>query len=145
MHFDLTVNKMVNDACRKGEIIVYGGEQFRCHIHMRDLCDFYRLLLKTPTEKIMGEVFNAVGIAQCMPVFTTASIVAGVTLAKVTRRLSTDNRSYMADSAKAIAELEWKPNKTVEMAAGEMATRFNAGYWKDSYSELAQNMRHDIV
>jgi nucleoside-diphosphate-sugar epimerase len=38
---------------------VFGGEQQRPNLHIRDMCDLYQLLLDVPDEKIAGETFNA--------------------------------------------------------------------------------------
>src|SRR3990172_1475581 len=60
MRNDLTANKMVHDALTSHRIKVNGGEQWRCHIHIQDLCEFYALLLHAPIDKIQGETFNVV-------------------------------------------------------------------------------------
>ncbi len=61
--FDLTINKMVHDAMRTRCITVCGGEQKRSHIHIRDICDFYRLLVsQIEPGVIAGQTFHVVGV-----------------------------------------------------------------------------------
>src|SRR4029077_18260927 len=59
MRLDLSVNILTNLAINKGCITVFGGSQKRPNIHIDDICDLYVQLLKIPSEKIDGEIFNA--------------------------------------------------------------------------------------
>ena len=143
--FDITVNRMVHDACRLGVITVEGGEQVRSHIHMLDLCDFYKLLLKTRTDLIDRQAFNVVTKNQ--KVIDTARIVAGVvgspSMIKVVQRV--DDRSYAVDGTKAREVLGFKPKRSIEQAVQDLKVRFDAGYWPDSLTNpVYQNMVADV-
>ena len=134
MRFDLTVNRLVRDAVMLDKMTVNGGSQKRCHIHMHDICDFYRLLLKAPKEKIAGEAFNVV--AENDSVLETAMVVARTLKSspKIDIGPATDDRSYMASGDKAREVLGFVPKKRVENAILEMETRLLAGYWRDAYT-----------
>jgi nucleoside-diphosphate-sugar epimerase len=143
---DITVNRMVHDACRLGVITVEGGEQVRSHIHMLDLCDFYRLLLKTRTDIIDKQAFNVV--AQNQKVIDTAEVVASVVgspaMIKVVPRV--DDRSYAVDGTKAREVLGFVPKRNIEQAVRELKVRFDAGYWPDSLTNsIYQNMAYGLV
>ncbi|HVT52567.1 MAG TPA: SDR family oxidoreductase, partial [Dongiaceae bacterium] len=58
MRLDLSVNILTNHAVNKGIITVFGGTQMRPNLHIEDMADAYRLILKAPHEKIHGETFN---------------------------------------------------------------------------------------
>ena len=56
---DLTVNILTNHAVNKGKITVFGGEQYRPNLHIKDMVRLYEMLLEVPKEAIAGETFNA--------------------------------------------------------------------------------------
>jgi nucleoside-diphosphate-sugar epimerase len=142
--FDLTVNKMVHDAIRNGHIGVNGGTQKRCHVHVRDLCSAYQLLLDAPKETIDGQAFNIVSENQT--VADTAKIVSEETGAEITLAQATDSRSYTVDGSKAQKALGFTPLKTVRHAARDLKTRLDAGYWQDSkYNPAYQNMAYGLA
>lgn len=138
---DITVNRMVHDACRLGKITVEGGEQKRSHVHIRDLCDFYRLLLQTGIHTIKGQVFNVV--AQNQKVIDSAEMVARVCgdLGMITVVPRVDDRSYTVDGSKAREVLGFHPQRSIEEAVRDLKVRFDAGYWPDSLTNpIYQNM-----
>lgn len=149
MRFDLTVNKMVHDAIRRGVITVNGGNQKRSHIHMQDICDFYSLLLDLAPEISAGQAFNVV--AENQTVLETAEIVIR-TLAPHVRRSrnmpafikvqdATDERSYSVDGTKARDVLGFVPRKKVQDAVQDLKAKFDDGLWEDSMTNgLYQNV-----
>lgn len=109
MRFDTPINRMTRDAVIKGTVTVNGGEQYRCHIHIDDLCDFYRLLLKAPKEKIKGEAFNAV--ESTTKIKTTGEWISRFLDARLEYRPSADSRSYKVSGDKARKVLDWVPRR----------------------------------
>ena len=141
---DLTVNKMVHEACRKGVIKVNGGKQKRSHIHIQDACRAYRLLLEAPKEKIAGQAFNFV--AENQTVLETAKIVAEETGARIEIGPATDDRSYTVDGTKAREVLGFTPKRTVRAAVIDLKARFLCGMWPDSLTNpVYQNMAEGLV
>lgn len=132
MRFDTTVNRMVRDALFTGTIKVNGGAQKRCHVHMQDICDFYRLLLTAPKYKIAGQAFNVV--AETDTVMETAMLVARTlgTKPKIDVGPSTDTRSYAVSGIKAREVLGFIPKKRVENAIIDMKARYDSGHYKDA-------------
>lgn len=132
MRYDLTVNKMVHDAIRNGRIVVNGGTQKRSHVHMLDLCDFYRLLLDVGMERIAKQTFNVVATNQSVQ--ETAELVIR-TLAAGSRRArnmafieareATDNRSYTVDGTKARELLGFTPKRTIADAVREIQAQMD--------------------
>jgi nucleoside-diphosphate-sugar epimerase len=137
--FDLTINRMVHDACRRGVITVEGGEQIRSHVHINDLCDFYRLLLKVDRKLIDGQAFNVVKENQ--RVIDSAEMVSRVTGAGIRRIPRVDDRSYAVDGVKANTVLGFSPQREIEQAVRYLEARLDAGYWPDSMTNpVYQNM-----
>ena len=143
MRLDLTINRMVHDAYRKADITVEGGQQKRSHIHINDICDFYKLLLTQPAEFVGGRAFNVVTANQ--RIIDSAEMVRriitdmgrGARIVKVPR---VDDRSYAVDGS-SVAFLGFAPKKSIEDAVREIAIKFDSGYWKDSLTNpIYQNM-----
>ena len=136
MRFDLTVNIMTNHAVQKGLITVFGGMQKRPNLHIKDMADVYKLLLRAPDEKIAGETFN-VG-AQNMRVSEIAELISKVVGDEFKRAVpiqteaSQDNRSYHVNSSKIAEVLGFRPRFTVEDAIRDICVQFKKGNFKDS-------------
>jgi nucleoside-diphosphate-sugar epimerase len=150
MRFDLTVNRMVHDACKKGVITVHGGEQRRSHVNIYDLCDFYRLLLDIGHERIAGQVFNVV--AENQTVLDTARIVADESGAAIEVRPRNDNRSYTVSGEKAKRMLGFTPKRTVRDAVRDIKARFDSDakgitkQWTDSLTNKNyMNYADDLI
>lgn len=136
MRFDLTVNILTAHAVLNKVITVFGGEQRRPNLHIRDMVDCYRMLLTAPAEKIAGQVFN-VG-AQNMRVAAIAEMVQQVVVREMGYRPdiqmqeSTDKRSYHVNSEKIRDVLGFVPKHTVEDAVRDLCVRFKEGMWPDA-------------
>ena len=140
MRLDLTINRMVHDACRKGVITVEGGQQKRSHVHISDICDFYKLLLTAPKNLVSGEAFNVVRDNQT--ILESAHLVSE-TLERViaiSASKRVDDRSYAVDGRK-VQTLGFSPKRGIEEAIREIGMKFDSGYWKDSLTNpIYQNM-----
>jgi nucleoside-diphosphate-sugar epimerase len=136
LRLDLTVNILTNLAVNKGEITVFGGEQKRPNIHIHDICDYYINILKIPSEKIGGKIFNA-GYEN----YTVAEIAQMVKKVigdqvKIITTSTNDNRSYHISSEKIRKELGLKPNHNIEDAVIDLRDAFNKGLIPDSLTDI---------
>jgi nucleoside-diphosphate-sugar epimerase len=146
MRLDLTINRMVHDAMTKGIISVEGGDQIRSHIHIKDICDFYKLLLKHPA--VGGRAFNVVCANQSIK--QSAKMVQDIMSREFGKFVITpvkprvDDRSYAIDGS-LVAELGWTPNWMIHDAVRDVAIKFASGYWKDSLTNpIYQNMTNEV-
>ena len=97
---DVVVNILTNLAFHKREITVFGGNQLRPNIHIKDMADAYLLLLRAPKEKVQGKVFNAGYENQTvLELAKTAKEVIGEDVDVVLSETD-DNRSYHISSDK---------------------------------------------
>ena len=55
LRLDLSVNILTNFAVNKCEIKVFGGDQLRPNLHIKDYCETIELLLEAEKEKIQKE------------------------------------------------------------------------------------------
>lgn len=58
MRFDLVVNTLAMKASTEGKITIFGGEQWRPFLHVRDAAQAYCSVLEAPIEKVRGQVYN---------------------------------------------------------------------------------------
>jgi len=132
---DVIVNILTNHAFHNRQIKVFGGNQKRPNLHIEDMTDLYLLLLKVPSEKINGKIFNA-GYEN-HTVDQLAELVQQVVGAdvKIVRAPTDDNRSYHVSSAKIERELGFKPRHTIQEAALGLKKAFEAGLLPNAMTE----------
>lgn len=141
MRFDLTVNIITAHAVLKDIITVFGGQQKRPNLHINDMTECYKLLLKAPESKIAGQIFN-VG-QENLKVATVAELAQDVVEREFGKRVaiettaSTDTRSYHINSDKIFHVLGFAPKFTVEDAIRDICIRFKMGMWKDALTNPA--------
>ena len=121
---DVVVNILTNFGFNKGEISVFGGDQFRPNIHIGDMVDVYLLLLAAPAAQIDGKVFNA-GYEN-HTVMDLAKMVRNRVgeRVKLTVKPTDDPRSYHVSSKKIQKELGFVPHHTIEEAVGDLISAF---------------------
>ena len=138
LRLDLTVNILTNDAFHKGEITVFGGNQYRPNLHIDDMTDLYIQLLDEPNSKVSGRIFNA-GY-QNQKVIEIAKIVKSVfeelyperEKIKIKTTLSDDIRSYQISTEKIKKELNFTPKKSIENAVVDLCKAFDRNEFPDS-------------
>jgi nucleoside-diphosphate-sugar epimerase len=130
LRLDLSVNILTNFAVNKNMIKVFGGDQLRPNLHVRDYCDSVQLLIESPSNLIRDEIFN-IGY-QNLSIKEIALIVKKVVENKFPDRepieietsKSDDNRSYHINSDKIKRILGYSPKYTVENAIEELCDAF---------------------
>ena len=129
---DVVVNILTNLAYHKREVYIFGGEQLRPNIHIKDMVEAYMVMLKTPKEKIAGEIFNAGYENQ--PVMKLAETVKNV-VGKDVKLITTpsdDNRSYHISSSKIKSQLGFEAKHTIRDAVSDICEAFDKGLLPDS-------------
>lgn len=136
MRFDTPINRMTRDAITTRKITVNGGEQKRCHIALDDLCDFYKLLLKSPAQKIAGQAFNVVDRTMAMleTAITVSSNLSGLNdcgKIDIEQLEAKDARSYRVSGAKAARVLGFKLRVGIETSIRMMHGHARAPQYRD--------------
>ena len=111
----MVVNILTNLAYHKREISIFGGDQLRPNIHIKDMVEAYMVLLRAPKEKIAGKIYNA-GYENhsVKDIAQTVKNTVGDDVKLVTSD-SDDNRSYHISSKKIQTELGFVQNTLFEM------------------------------
>ena len=127
MRLDVSVNMLTYQGLKKGKITVFGGEQTRPNIHIKDLANVYRHFLANP--RIKSGCYNA-GFEN-LRIIDIAKKVRDKTNAELVVSESNDPRSYRQDSSK-LLETGFKPQHTVDNAIDEIAEAYLKKQLKDA-------------
>lgn len=136
LRLDLTVNILTNHAINNGLITVFGGQQKRPNLHIKDMVDVYLFMLEQPADKIQKKIYN-VGYEN-FKVMDIAEKVKATLGSDVDIKVTPtdDNRSYHVNSDKIKNELGFVPQHTIEDAILELKEAFDAGLIPDSMDDI---------
>ncbi len=130
---DVIVNILTNHAYFNRKIKVFGGDQKRPNIHIKDMVRVYLALMEAPKEKVNGEIFNA-GIDNhtlSKQAQITQRIVGNdVEIEKVE---TNDNRSYHISSEKIKNILGFQFQYSIEDAVKDLVEAFKEEKLKDTF------------
>ena len=125
MRLDLSVNLLTMQALASGKITVFGGDQTRPNMHIRDMLRVYDHFLAHP--KLTG-IYNA-GFEN-ISILEIAQRVTKVVPAEIIVTPSNDPRSYRLSSRKLLAT-GFAPNFNVADAVQEVIAAFRDGRLKN--------------
>ncbi|MDD5687474.1 MAG: SDR family oxidoreductase [Elusimicrobia bacterium] len=126
MRLDLSVNMLTIQALSNGKITVFGGNQVRPNIHIKDMVAVYLYLLKMG-NKIEG-IYNA-GFEN-ISILDIAKKVVTYIPAEIVVSESNDPRSYRLCSKK-LLDTGFKQKHSVDEAIKEIVQEFKAGNLKN--------------
>ncbi len=122
MRLDLSVNMLTMQALTNQKITVFGGDQTRPNIHIRDLVSVYVHTLNNP-EKMIG-IFNA-GFEN-ISIMEIAERVVSHVPAEIIVTESNDPRSYRLSSQK-LLDTGFAPKSSVEEGILEVIDAYHSG------------------
>lgn len=126
IRLDLSVNMLTMQALTKKKITVFGGNQTRPNIHIKDMIRVYMHFLELG-EKAPG-IYNA-GFEN-ISIMEIAEKVAEQAPAEITVTESNDPRSYRLDSSRLLAT-GFKPKYTVADGIQDVIKAYRSGILKD--------------
>lgn len=139
LRMDLAVNYMTMMALSDGKLNVFGGEQWRPFIHVRDIGE----LLVHQIETDRRGIYNVA--AENLQIKSLAKEIAGRTSCKVntTEQKFQDNRNYNADTSKAMRDgiIPSTGLRTVKDGVAEIQKLVSEGRIRDLDSDLYSNER----
>ena len=119
MRLDVSVNMFAYQALKSGKMTVFGGDQTRPNIHIKDIANIYKHFIENPN--IPSGCYNA-GFEN-ISIKEIAEMVSTVIPSKIEITESNDPRSYRQDSTK-LLETGFKPNFSVLDAIKEIASKY---------------------
>ena len=127
MRWDLSVNLLTLSSLKHKKIEVFGGKQFRPHIHIKDMIRVYEFFLKKRTAK--PGIYNA--SFECFTIKRLAKFIQRRTKSKIFYHKSNDLRSYRLNSDKLIKS-GFVPKFLVEDAIDEIIQSYLNGELTDN-------------
>ena len=129
---DVVVNILTNLAFHKRKITVFGGNQLRPNLHIKDMVEAYLLLVNASKEKIQGKVFNVGYDNQSVnSIGLLVKKIIGPDV-KIVNVKSDDNRSYHISSEKIGNILGFKAKYKIEDAVFDLKKAFEKKLLPDS-------------
>ncbi len=127
MRLDVSVNMFTYQALKNGKMTIFGGDQTRPNIHIKDIANVYMHFIKNPN--IESGCFNA-GFEN-IRIIDIAKMVQTRIPSELLISESNDPRSYRQDSTK-LLQTGFSPKFSVKDAIDEIAEIYNAGQLLDS-------------
>ena len=142
IRFDLTVNEFTRNVCVKGEQEIWGPQFNRPYCHVDDLARSVILVLKSPEEKVRGQVFNVGDTKENYSKrMLMEEIQKQIPSAKAIYVEKTeDPRDYRVNCDKIRDELGFTITKRVPDGIREIAKLMQSGIISDPYSEKFRNI-----
>jgi nucleoside-diphosphate-sugar epimerase len=134
MRLDISVNLLTMQALKKGEITVFGGNQTRPNINIKDMVNVYLHFINQ--SKIENGYYNA-GLEN-MKILKIAEIIKEKTGAKIKIESSNDPRSYRQNSDKLIST-GFKFQYNVDNAIEEIISKYKTNKLEDK--EIYYNLK----
>jgi nucleoside-diphosphate-sugar epimerase len=122
MRLDVSVNMLTLQALKNGKMTVFGGDQTRPNIHIRDMVNVYRHFLRKP--ELPSGCYNA-GFEN-ISILDIAQTVAARIPSDIVVSASNDPRSYRQNSDKLLAT-GFVQEASVADAIEEIAAKFKSG------------------
>jgi nucleoside-diphosphate-sugar epimerase len=139
VRFDLVVNTLTLRAQQTGKITVFGGEQYRPLLHVRDAA---AAIVRALDQSQTG-VYNLAQIN--MPIFLLADWVAiefpGLVVERTPQQFE-DNRNYRVSSERARGELGFCPNHSIAHGIRVIRNLLDSGRLVDPSLPRHWNARH---
>ena len=133
---DLVVNILTNLAYNTGKIIVFGGEQLRPNIHIKDMVNVYKTIISADKALVNGQIFNAG--SNNLKVNHIAELVKksiGYHI-KIEKKFSNDDRSYHVSSKKIKKILNFSTSFSVEDAILDLKKAFDKKLLTDPLNNI---------
>lgn len=121
---DVIVNILTNLGFHKKEITIFGGDQLRPNIHIKDMLRAYHALMIAPSDVVNGEAFNAGWENKSVhdiALMVKNSLDPDV---KLVVSKTNDNRSYHISSEKINKVLSFKTKFTISDAVNDLREAF---------------------
>jgi hypothetical protein len=122
------VNLLAAKAVQDGEVGIYGGEQWRPLVHVRDVAEAMILTLQAPLRSVRGQIFNVGSNEQNYQIAELGPIIKEmVPAARVVTQPQEDKRNYRVRCDKIRNVLSFQPGYTVRDGVREVINAFATG------------------
>jgi len=147
MRFDLVVNTLTARAVVDGKMTIFGGNQWRPHVHCLDAARAFVLALEAAADTVAGEVFNVGGDDLNMRILDLGRLVAssvGRGVEVVIGDDAQDPRDYRVAFQKIRNVLGFAPERSLEAGIREVADAIRANRALQSYQDSIYHNVHAL-
>ena len=139
--FDLVVNTLTAKAVCDGRIDVFGGDQWRPHVHVSDVVRAIEAALRAPLEKVRGQIFNIISANHKINEVgeMVKELIPGTALHRSDGLI--DQRNYRVSARKAREVLGFEPSLKVRDGIAEIAEAFRSGQLSDYRAGKYHNLQ----
>ena len=128
---DVIVNILTNLGFHNKEITVFGGDQLRPNIHIKDMARAYEKLIEADRNSVNGQVFNAGWENKSVnEIAKTVKNELGEDIRLIVTPTN-DNRSYHISSEKIKKVLDFESKFTISDAIKDLKKAFEQGLLND--------------
>ncbi len=128
---DVIVNILTNVGFHNKEITVFGGDQLRPNIHIKDMVRAYKRLIEAEQDLVNGQVFNAGWENKSVKeIAKTVKNELGEGISLIVTPTN-DSRSYHISSKKIKKVLNFKTKFTINDAVKDLKKAFEQNLLKD--------------
>jgi len=141
--FDLVVNTLAKHAATRGAIDLFGGEQWRPHVHVGDVARAIVSVLDAPLEAVRAEIFNVGDSEQNYTINALGDLVAEAFPEMTTNRMNSavDARNYRVNCDKLRDTLNYKIETNVAAGVRELKAALESGDLGDLDQPAYSNLR----
>ena len=138
MRFDLAVNGLVLDLFNTGKITVFGKNNRRPFLHIKDAVRAYQNIILANKKLISGQIFNVGSDEQNYSIFDLAKETGNAISDnfELEAQDTPDNRSYVASFNKIKTTLGFEPKYTVRDGSKEIYDALVSGQLKYSIKNI---------
>jgi len=141
--FDLVVNAFAKNAYYDKSLTVYGGDQWRPNVHVKDVARAIIKVINSPLDKVGKEVFN-VGSNDENYTIKNLSELAKTVFQDCKVNFDTansDKRNYRVDFSKLSDILNFNCNYSIIEGLEELKNIFESGYITDPNNKKYSNIQ----
>jgi nucleoside-diphosphate-sugar epimerase len=127
MRFDLTVSEFTRELALGNELLVYDAHTWRPYCHVQDFARLIQMVIESPTEKVLFEVFNAGGEVNN----ATKKMIVDIIIEKIPngkvkyQKYGSDPRNYRVNFEKVKSVLGFEPKYTIQDGVDELIDLIN--------------------
>lgn len=141
--FDLFVNLVTAKAIKEGKFAVFGGDQWRPFVHVKDICKTISSVLVAPSKAIHAEIFNVGSEENTLTIGDAGRLVLKLipsSKAEFVDKID-DPRDYRVSFAKLRKQLGIKLEVSLEDGINEMKEAFLDGRLKEYSDAYFSNLK----
>ncbi len=136
IRFDLVVNTLVMRAIFHNKVVVFGGEQYRPLLHVRDVAKTISKVIETDNKGIYNlhmENLSIIDVARKIESYFPSLEI------EESEIMFQDNRNYRVSSDKARDEIDFKPSLTLDDSISELKELLEEGRVKNTFINRFSN------